>query len=122
MRFPANLSSGGGARCRTSRSSGSSTSDASTSLETKTAGQELILYDSRDLVTHAVAVGMTGSGKTGLCLSLVEEAVIDGVPVVAIDPKGDLTNLLLTFPGLTPEGVRAVGERRGGANPRSVGA
>ena len=59
-----------------------------------------ILYDSRDLVTHAVCAGMTGSGKTGLCLSLIEEAAIDGVPVIAIDPKGDLGNLLLTFPSL----------------------
>ena len=64
---------------------------------------EPILYDSRDLVTHAVAVGMTGSGKTGLCLSLIEEAAIDNVPVIAIDPKGDLTNLLLTFPGQSPQ-------------------
>jgi hypothetical protein len=62
---------------------------------------EVVLYDSRDLVTHAVCVGMTGSGKTGLCLSLIEEAAIDGVPVIAIDPKGDLGNLLLTFPGLS---------------------
>ena len=59
---------------------------------------EPVLYDSRDLVTHAVCVGMTGSGKTGLCLGLIEEAAIDGVPVIAIDPKGDLGNLLLTFP------------------------
>ncbi|HEX6976717.1 MAG TPA: DUF87 domain-containing protein, partial [Vicinamibacterales bacterium] len=69
---------------------------AGTRLETP------VLYDSRDLVTHAVCVGMTGSGKTGLCLSLIEEAAIDGVPVIAIDPKGDLGNLLLTFPGLSP--------------------
>ncbi len=62
---------------------------------------EAVLYDSRDLVTHAVCVGMTGSGKTGLCLSLIEEAAIDGVPVIAIDPKGDLGNLLLTFPQLS---------------------
>ena len=62
---------------------------------------ESVLYDSRDLVTHAVCVGMTGSGKTGLCLSLIEEAAIDGVPVIAIDPKGDLGNLLLTFPQLS---------------------
>jgi hypothetical protein len=62
---------------------------------------EMVLYDSRDLVTHAVCVGMTGSGKTGLCLSLIEEAAIDGVPVLAIDPKGDLGNLLLTFPQLS---------------------
>src|ERR1700693_4660884 len=50
---------------------------------------ELLLYDSRDLVTHAVCVGMTGSGKTGLCLALIEEAAIDGIPALLIDPKGD---------------------------------
>ena len=61
---------------------------------------DLVLYDSKDLTTHAVCVGMTGSGKTGLCLSLLEEAAIDHVPVIAIDPKGDLGNLLLTFPDL----------------------
>jgi len=61
------------------------------------------LYDSKDLTTHAVCVGMTGSGKTGLCLSLIEEACLDGVPVIAIDPKGDLGNLLLAFPELRPE-------------------
>jgi hypothetical protein len=49
---------------------------------------------------------MTGSGKTGLCLGLIEEAAIDGVPVIAIDPKGDLGNLLLTFPRLSPEDFR----------------
>ncbi len=63
---------------------------------------EPLLYDSRDLTTHAVCVGMTGSGKTGLCLSLIEEAAIDGVPTIALDPKGDLGNLLLTFPELAP--------------------
>jgi hypothetical protein len=67
---------------------------------------EPVLYDSRDLVTHAVCVGMTGSGKTGPCLGLMEEAAIDGVPVIAIDPKGDLGNLLLTFPRLSPEEFR----------------
>jgi hypothetical protein len=61
---------------------------------------DLVLYDSRDLLTHAVIVGMTGSGKTGLGISLIEEAAIDGIPVLAIDPKGDLGNLLLTFPNL----------------------
>jgi len=66
----------------------------------------VVLYDSRDLVTHAVCVGMTGSGKTGLCLSLIEEAAIDGVPVIAIDPKGDLGNLLLTFPSLAGDDFR----------------
>jgi hypothetical protein len=67
---------------------------------------DLLLYDSRDLVTHAVCVGMTGSGKTGLCLSLIEEAAIDGVPAILIDPKGDLCNLLLTFPDLSPSDFR----------------
>jgi hypothetical protein len=60
-----------------------------------------ILYDARDLTTHAVCVGMTGSGKTGLCLALLEEAAIDGIPAICIDPKGDIGNLLLTFPGLS---------------------
>ncbi len=63
---------------------------------------DLVLYDAKDLTTHAVCVGMTGSGKTGLCLSLLEEAAIDGVPAICIDPKGDLGNLLLAFPGLAP--------------------
>lgn len=67
---------------------------------------DLLLYDSKDLTTHAVCVGMTGSGKTGLCLSLLEEAAIDGVPAIAIDPKGDLGNLLLTFPDLKPADFR----------------
>ncbi|MFN8481196.1 MAG: DUF87 domain-containing protein [Kouleothrix sp.] len=61
---------------------------------------ELILYDSKDLTTHAVIIGMTGSGKTGLGIDLIEEAAIDHIPVIAIDPKGDLGNLLLTFPNL----------------------
>jgi hypothetical protein len=72
----------------------------------KTAKPGLILYDSKDLVTHAVCVGMTGSGKTGLCIDLLEEAALDGVPAIAIDPKGDLTNLMLTFPELRPEDFR----------------
>ena len=65
-------------------------------------GDEL-LYDSRDLTTHAICIGMTGSGKTGLCLSLLEEAALDGIPAIAIDPKGDIGNLVLTFPDLRPE-------------------
>ena len=75
-------------------------------LETNQAKDEPLLYTSKDLVTHAVCVGMTGSGKTGLCISLLEEAAIDGIPAIAIDPKGDLTNLLLTFPKLAPEDFR----------------
>lgn len=63
---------------------------------------DLVLYDSKDLTTHALCVGMTGSGKTGLCLALLEEAAIDGIPAIIIDPKGDLGNLLLTFPQLLP--------------------
>ena len=64
---------------------------------------DLLLYDSKDLVTHAVCVGMTGSGKTGLCISLLEEAAIDSIPAIIIDPKGDLCNLLLQFPNLAPQ-------------------
>ncbi|MGE5191524.1 MAG: ATP-binding protein [Deltaproteobacteria bacterium] len=67
---------------------------------------ELLLYDAKDLTTHAVCVGMTGSGKTGLCLTILEEAAIDGIPAIAVDPKGDLANLLLTFPELKPEDFR----------------
>jgi len=63
---------------------------------------EPLLYDSRDLLTHAVAVGMTGSGKTGLLIGLLEEAAIDHIPALVIDPKGDLADLLLTFPELRP--------------------
>ena len=65
-----------------------------------------LLYDSKDLTTHAMIVGMTGSGKTGLAVGMLEEALIDGVPVIAIDPKGDLGNLLLTFPKLAPGDFR----------------
>lgn len=64
---------------------------------------DLLMYDAKDLCTHAMCVGMTGSGKTGLCISLLEEAAIDGIPAICVDPKGDLANLLLTFPELKPE-------------------
>ncbi len=70
------------------------------------AGQRLespVNYDARDLTTHAVCVGMTGSGKTGLCIGLLEEAALDKVPTILIDPKGDITNLLLQFPELRPD-------------------
>ena len=66
----------------------------------------LVLYDSKDLVTHGVVIGMTGSGKTGLGIALLEEALIDNIPFIAIDPKGDLTNILLTFDNLTAENFR----------------
>ena len=62
-----------------------------------------VLYDPDDLTTHAVAVGMTGSGKTGLCIDLLEEAALQGIPALMIDPKGDITNALLHFPQLRPE-------------------
>lgn len=65
--------------------------------------EDLLMYDAKDLCTHAMCVGMTGSGKTGLCLSLLEEAAIDGIPAICVDPKGDLANLLLTFPDLKPD-------------------
>ncbi len=65
--------------------------------------EQHLLYDSRDLCTHAVVVGMTGSGKTGLCIDLLEEAAMDNIPAIVIDPKGDISNLLLTFPELSAE-------------------
>jgi len=72
-------------------------------LATRTLKEDPILYDSKDLNTHAVIIGMTGSGKTGLGIGLLEEALIDNIPIIAIDPKGDLPNLLLGFPNLNPE-------------------
>jgi hypothetical protein len=72
-------------------------------LAAKKPTDELLLYDAKDLTTHAICVGMTGSGKTGLCLALLEEAGIDNIPAIIVDPKGDLSNLLLTFPQLRAE-------------------
>ena len=66
----------------------------------------LLLYDSKDLTTHGVIIGMTGSGKTGLGIALLEEALIDNIPIIAIDPKGDLTNLVLNFPQLQAQDLR----------------
>ena len=65
-------------------------------------GGQPLLIDARRFTTHAVCVGMTGSGKTGLLIDLIEEAAIDGIPTLVIDPKGDLANVLLSFPGLAP--------------------
>ena len=68
--------------------------------------EELVLYDAKDLTTHAVIIGMTGSGKTGLGIGILEEAALDHIPVIAIDPKGDMGNILLTFPELRAEDFR----------------
>ena len=95
-------------------------------FEQKKAQEDLVLYDSKDLVTHAVCVGMTGSGKTGLCLDLIEEAAIDGIPAILIDPKGDLANLLLTFPDLKPEDflpwINEDDARKAGSTPEQFAA
>ena len=85
--------------------------------DTKARSETPLLYDSSDLVTHAVIAGMTGSGKTGLGIDVIEEAAIDGIPVIAIDPKGDLGNLLLDLPSPVAGGFRAVG-RCGRSAPR----
>jgi hypothetical protein len=66
---------------------------------------DVVYYDSRDLTTHGVILGMTGSGKTGLGITILEEAVMDGIPSLIIDPKGDMTNLLLAFPDFTAENL-----------------
>jgi Skp family chaperone for outer membrane proteins len=71
--------------------------------QTQQLDDDVVYYDSRDLTTHAVVVGMTGSGKTGLCITMLEEAILDNIPAIIIDPKGDITNLLLTFPELRPQ-------------------
>ena len=75
-------------------------------VEARESRENLLLYDSKDLCTHAVVVGMTGSGKTGLCVGMLEEAAMDRIPSIVIDPKGDISNLLLSFPNLTPEEFR----------------
>ena len=81
-------------------------------------GGQTVSYDPADLTTHAVVIGMTGSGKTGLLISMLEEAARQNLPAVVIDPKGDLTNLLLHFPDLSagelkpwldPESARRAG-------------
>jgi hypothetical protein len=90
------------------------------------AADKPVNYDARDLTTHAIVVGMTGSGKTGLCIDLIEEAALDGVPAIMIDPKGDITNLLLTFPELRPEDflpwINADDARRKGQTPEEFAA
>jgi len=83
-------------------------------LEDKKLEDELVLYDSKDLVTHDVVLGMTGSGKTRLCFALLEEAAMDNIPAIVIDPKGDLANLLLTHGNAARQHL--VGSRPGGGN------
>ena len=87
---------------------------------------EPVLYDSSNLTTHGVCVGMTGSGKTGLCIALLEEAAMDGIPALMIDPKGDLGNLLLTFPKMSGEDfspwVNDEDARKAGVSPAEFGA
>ena len=75
-------------------------------LETDELKDNVVLYDSKDLTTHAVIIGMTGSGKTGLGIDILEEALVDNIPIIAIDPKGDMANLLLTFPKLAASDFR----------------
>lgn len=81
---------------------------------------ENVLYDPDDLTTHGVVVGMTGSGKTGLCIDILEEAALNGIPALLVDPKGDIGNLLLHFPSLAPEDfkpwINADEARRSGKN------
>ena len=121
---------GAAVRCRAADESWTTRSSASsiwTSADPATRTRlDAPVRDSSDLVTHAVIVGMTGSGKTGLGIGVIEEAAIDGIPVLAIDPKGDLANLLLTFPGLSgPEFAPWVNEdeaRAAGRPPRASGA
>lgn len=87
---------------------------------------DVVYYDARDLVTHAIVVGMTGSGKTGLCITMLEEAILDNIPAIIIDPKGDITNLLLTFPDFRAEDfqpwVNADDARRAGLDVSAFSA
>ncbi|MBN1375455.1 MAG: ATP-binding protein [Dehalococcoidia bacterium] len=95
-------------------------------LAARESGGRLVLYDSRDLTTHGVCVGMTGSGKTGLCIGILEEAAIDGIPAIIIDPKGDMPNMMLTFPQLNAEDfapwINEDDARRKGLSPQDFAA
>lgn len=95
-------------------------------LKTGQRSESAVNYDARDLTTHAVCVGMTGSGKTGLCIGLLEEAALDRVPAILVDPKGDITNLLLQFPDLAPADfqtwINADDAHRKGQTPEAFAA
>jgi hypothetical protein len=97
-------------------------------VDTKTleTTDNLFLYKSKDFTTHAVIIGMTGSGKTGLGIGMIEEATIDKIPSIIIDPKGDMGNLLLTFPDLNPkdfeEWVDPDEAKNKGMDPKSYAA
>ncbi len=94
--------------------------------ETGETTEEAYTYDPNDLTTHAVVVGMTGSGKTGLCLDIMEEAALNNLPAILIDPKGDITNLLLHFPEMLPEDfkpwINADNARRDGVTVEQAAA
>lgn len=72
-------------------------------IDSGVSAQQPLLYKNKDMTTHAVIIGMTGSGKTGLGIALIEEAIMDNLPSIIIDPKGDMGNLLLTFPHCSAE-------------------
>ncbi len=74
--------------------------------ETGKPGSNEVVVGSSDLTTHGVIVGMTGSGKTGLAVCLLEETLLAGIPALVLDPKGDMTNLALVFPDLAPASFR----------------
>jgi DNA helicase HerA-like ATPase len=92
-------------------------------LDAKTGkpGSEPLTVESGDVTTHGVIVGMTGSGKTGRGIVLIEEALQSGIPAVILDPKGDMGNLLLTFPRARAGGLRPLGERGRRAERRPLG-
>ena len=72
-------------------------------LKTEQESDELLLVKNKNLTTHAAIIGMTGSGKTGLGVGIIEEAVLDKIPSIIIDPKGDMGNLLLAFDDFNPK-------------------